>query len=143
MSKFDEVVKILNEYDVRHSSQGIPSVPGDGYTATSDPNIAGNSAQFAPYRGKQQAIVKPFADEANHLANSVILPYPLEHVHERLANIQANLMELKSILKTAHEGADLNKIQKHMLSVHYDEFDRQIKYIKKFVKDLDTLSVPY
>jgi predicted oxidoreductase len=143
VSKFDDVVKILNEYDVRHSSQGIPSVPGDGYTATGDPNIVGNSAQFAPFRGKQPAIIKPFVDELNHFDNSTILPYPLDHVIERLVILQTTIMEIKSLLKTSYSTADLNKPQRHMISEYYNKLDIQLKDIKKFISDLDSMSIPY
>lgn len=143
MSKFDDIVRILNEYDVRQSGQGIPSVPGDGYTASSDPNIVGNAAQTAPYRGKQTAIIKPFADEANHKDNGSILPYPLEHSVSKLADIQMLVKELSSLIVIALNNADLNKPQKHLLQTNLEKFQEISKQIKKFANDLDILSIPH
>lgn len=141
MSKFTEVVELLKEYDIRHSSQGIPSVPGDGHPASSDPNIAGNAAQVAPYSGKQMAIIKPFTDEHNHHNEGPILPYPLEHVIPRLANMQTLIMELKSIIISTINKGDLTKPEKDLLTKYIDRFDLQSGMITKFIRDLDSFSV--
>ena len=142
MSKFFDVINILNEYDVRHSSQGIPSVPGDGYTSTSDPSIAGNAAQTGSFKRKFDPAIKPFADEANHHDNGKILPYPLDHsVFDRLVNIEVAAKELISLINISLASNEFTKPQQEMLSTHKQLFEQQIKHIENFAKDLDILSI--
>lgn len=143
MSKFFDIIDILNEYDVRHSSQGIPSVPGDGYTSTSDPTIAGNAAQSGPFQRKFDPAIKPFADEANHHDAGKILPYPLDHsVFERLANMQVLARELIALISTSLSSNTFTKPQQQMLKSHIDTYKQQIQHIENFVKDLDSLTLP-
>lgn len=143
MSKFEQVVKLLNEYDVRFSGQGYPKSPGDGYTSTSDPNIAGNGAQSAPAIGKQLAITKPFADEHNHYDNSSVLPYPLDHIHDPLATVRVTLSEVTSLIKIALDSHTFTKPEQFILQQHLDTFQKDIEHIKKFIQDLETLTVSY
>jgi hypothetical protein len=143
MSKFLDIVNILQEYDVRHSAQGTPSVPGGGYTSTSDPNIVGNAAGLGgSFNRKFDPNIKPFADEANHRDEGAILPYPLDHnLFDRLANIKINAKEIQGLIKMSITSNTFSKPQQQILNQHHDGLKNIIDIIDSFVKDLDSLSV--
>lgn len=141
MSKFDQFVDILKEYDVRFSGQQPPSGPGDGYSVSSDPNIAGNRVQGEPGNDKPLFNIKPFADEANHHDSGKVLPYPLDHnVFERLANLQIAIKEIQSLINIALKTNTLTSPQKHILQQYLDNGEQQIKNIQQFIQDLELLS---
>lgn len=144
MSKFDELVTLL-EYDVRASGQGIPSVPGTGSISTSDPNTIGNVAQLNPYTGtdKFREILKPFSDEGNHHDQGTILPYPLEHTVDKVAQLTVTLSEIAALIKIATDNASLTKPQRHLLETHYKKIVNMGDEINSFVRDLDLLAVPH
>lgn len=144
MSKFFDIVQILNEYDVRYSNHGIPSGPGDGYSTASDPSIAGNAAQSAP--NNQTPIVpsiKPFTDEANHRDQGKILPFPLDNtVFDRLASAHINITELIRLMELAIKNSALTLPERDMLTRNIQMLTPQIKNIQIISTDLELLGKP-
>ena len=144
MASFDELIHVLQEYDVRVSNTPPTLGPRDGYSQrmSSDPQIAGNAASIEQGKFASPVETKPFADEINHLDNGPIMPYPLEHIVDKLGDMYKNIYDILDVIKATAHHPGLSQREEQILQDGYKHLTNQLKFVEKFVSQLDLFMTP-